>query len=194
MIKEPDIKKAITFFDGQNLYRSAKEAFGVSYPNYCPIRLSKQICKSRGYKLVGIRFYTGVPTKEDSELWNGFWTNKLAHMKRLRVDTIPRPVRNDREKGVDVKIALDMVRFARLGNYDVGIVFSQDQDLIDAVKEVKEQAWIDDKWIKIVSAFPLSDLSTNRRGINHTDWLPIDSKLYNSCVDPNEYRPKKFTE
>jgi hypothetical protein len=41
------------------------------------------------------------------------------------------------EKGVDVRIALDIVRFALDGKYDVALIFSQDQDLSEAVQDVK---------------------------------------------------------
>lgn len=34
LFTEPAIKRAVTFVDGQNLYRSAKEAFGYHFPNY----------------------------------------------------------------------------------------------------------------------------------------------------------------
>jgi len=30
----PDTKRAIVFFDGQNLFHGAKEPFGYTYPNY----------------------------------------------------------------------------------------------------------------------------------------------------------------
>jgi uncharacterized LabA/DUF88 family protein len=38
-------------------------------------------------------------------------------------------IRLPREKGVDVRLALDVVRYARDGSYEVAILFSQDQDL-----------------------------------------------------------------
>ena len=33
MPTEPDIKRAVSFIDGQNLYRHAKDAFGHHHPN-----------------------------------------------------------------------------------------------------------------------------------------------------------------
>jgi hypothetical protein len=47
-----------------------------------------------------------------------------------------------------------------------------------------------DRWIKIVSAFPVSPTATNRRGINKTDWIEIDRAMYDACIDPRDYRPK----
>lgn len=32
--------------------------------------------------------------------------------------------------------------------------------------------------------------SVNRRGINGTEWIPIDRALYDACLDSNDYRLK----
>ena len=41
------------------------------------------------------------------------------------------------EKGIDVRLALDVVPMARENLYDVALIFSQDQDLSEAADEVK---------------------------------------------------------
>ena len=95
------------------------------------------------------------------------------------------------EKGIDVRIALDVVRMAHRQEYDVALVFSQDQDLSEVAEEVRTIAREQDRWLKIASAFPQSPASRNRRGINKTDWIPIDRATYDSCLDPRDYRPPK---
>jgi hypothetical protein len=92
------------------------------------------------------------------------------------------------EKGVDIRIALDMVRMAHQKAYDVALLFSQDQDLTEAVDEVKVIAREQKRWIKVVSSFPVSPTYRNRRGIDKTDWVPIDRSTYDACLDPNDYR------
>lgn len=42
----------------------------------------------------------------------------------------------EREKGIDVSIAIDMVRMALKQEYEVGILFSRDTDLLPAVELV----------------------------------------------------------
>ena len=42
-----------------------------------------------------------------------------------------------REKGVDIWIALDMVRMARLAEYDVALLFSQDNDFGEVAEEIR---------------------------------------------------------
>ena len=57
--------------------------------------------------------------------------------------------------------------------------------------EIRVIAQEQERWIKIASAFPLSPTSRNRRGINRTDWIPIDRATYEACLDPRDYRPKQ---
>jgi hypothetical protein len=68
--------RAVVFIDGQNLFRSAKEAFGHTYPNYDPMSLAQAVCTREGWNLRQVRFYTGYPDSEDNPFWNHFWTAK----------------------------------------------------------------------------------------------------------------------
>jgi hypothetical protein len=52
--------------------------------------------------------------------------------------------------------------------------------------EIREVAREQARWIKVASAFPAG--AYNRRGINKTDWLPIDQQTYDACIDPKDYR------
>lgn len=53
---EPGIKRAIAFVDGQNLYHSAKRAFGYTVPNYDPLALAEAVCTSKGWLLEATYF------------------------------------------------------------------------------------------------------------------------------------------
>jgi uncharacterized LabA/DUF88 family protein len=205
---EPPVKRTFAFFDGQNLFYAAKEAFGYSYPNYDPKSLTDSICATKGWTARGIYFYTGVPTATDKPDWNNFWTAKMAVMGTRGIKTFSRALRYrnqtvvlrdgtrtstlvGQEKGVDVRIALDIVRFALEDKYDVALIFSQDQDLTEAVQDVKKIAVLQNRWINVACAFPVSPTVPKTRGINGTDWTRIDRSCYDSCIDPNDYRPKK---
>jgi hypothetical protein len=95
------------------------------------------------------------------------------------------------EKGIDIRLALDMVRMTHQKAYDVALIFSQDQDLTEAVEEVKTIAKEQNRWIKIASAFPVSPTYRNRRGIDKTDWILIDRTTYEACLDLTDYRLEK---
>lgn len=209
MAEEPKDKYAVAFIDGQNLYRHAKDAFGYHHPNYDPIKLLTAVCGAHGWKPTLVRFYTGTPSVEQSPMWSGYWSNRVLAMKRAGVSVTTRPIRYHRhdvvlddgtirtvtspqEKGIDVRLALDIVNLARTKQYTVGVVFSQDQDLSEVVAEVKQIAKEQGRWIKLVSAFPDGANASASRGINGTDWFRIDKTMYDSCLDPRDYRPKEF--
>jgi hypothetical protein len=139
------------------LFYAVKEAFGYNYPNHEPVSLARQVCALHGGQITQIRFYTGIPDKSDNPFWNYFWTAKLAVMGkkgihvfsrslRYRNQTVRLPDNSDftflvgQENGIDVRLALDAVRLARQKAYDVALIFSQDQDLTEAVEEIKDIA------------------------------------------------------
>ena len=204
---EPSEKRTVAFIDGQNLFHSARETFGYTYPNYNVRALAERVCQNQGWQLDEVRFYTGVPDKSDDPFWNGFWVRKLAVMGRHGVTVYSRPLRyrNKRvrfpdgsehtyltgeEKGIDVRIALDVMCMAHRREYDVALVFSQDQDLSEVAAEIRTIATEQQRWIKMACAFPLGPTTRNRRGIDKTDWIPIDRVMYDACIDRRDYRAK----
>jgi uncharacterized LabA/DUF88 family protein len=208
MPSEPSPRRAVAFFDGQNLFHAVKAAFGYRYPNYEPRKLADAIRRLQGWELVETRFYTGVPDATDGPLWNHFWTAKLAQMGRAGTHTYARSLRYrhqtirlpdgsehvalvGQEKGIDVRIALDIGRLAHRREYDVALVFSQDQDLSEVADEIRVIAREQQRWIKIASAFPWSPTVPQFRGVNKTDWIRIDRPTYDACVDPRDYRPRR---
>ncbi len=187
---EPAGKRVVAFVDGQNLYRCAKNCFGYHYPNYDVVALSRIACRQQyGCDPTEVRFYTGVAPLSESPLWHAFWHAKLRAMGQQGVYTFNRPTRNGKEKGIDVRIALDIIRMAHRNQYDVALVFSQDQDLSEAANEIRTIAVEQRRWIKIACAFPCAD-HANNRGINSTDWIRITRAMYDRCIDPRDYRPK----
>lgn len=206
MIFKPPTKKAIVFIDGQNLYRAAKEAFGYTFPNYDIKKLADWVCRSNGWTLAEVYFYTGVPDPEDNLRWHTFWSKKLSYMGRVGVKNFSRSLRYHNEefrcpscnkeytqlvgheKGVDVRIALDIIHFAHAKTYDIAVIFSQDQDLTEVVDEVARISKEQKRPISVFSAFPVSPTFRNTRGINRTAWIRIDKKTYDTCIDSGDYR------
>jgi len=205
-MKLPNPIRAIAFFDGQNLFHCAKAAFGHRYPNYDPRALAEAICAQKGWECHHVRFYTGVPDPTDSAFWNHFWVAKGAQMGRDGVYVYTRTLRyrnktvrlsdgtsytflDGDEKGIDVRIALDVIRLAHEDEYDVALLFCRDQDLSEVAEELRIIARDRQRWIKIASAYPVSP-AYKVRGINKTDWIPIERATYDACLDRRDYRPK----
>ena len=87
-------------------------------------------------------------------MWAAYWSNRVLALKRagvyvttrklryreeriLQADGSERVVTTPQEKGIDVRLALDIVRLARKRNYSVAVIYSQDQDLAEVVEEVR---------------------------------------------------------
>lgn len=204
---EPEVKRTVAFVDGQNLFHSARESLGHTHPNYDVRALTQRICADQGWHVAGVRFYTGVPDRQDDFFWNCFWGGKLLAMSRQGVHVYSRPLRYrnkvvrlpdgtehtylaGEEKGIDVRIALDVIRMAHRREFDVALAFSQDQDLSEVAREIRTIASEQDRWIKMACAFPFSPTTRNRRGIDRTDWIHITRALYGACLDRRDYRPK----
>lgn len=111
----------------------AREAFGSTNPNYDVLALSKAVCELNGWDLKQVPFYTGIPDQQDDPFWNHFWSGKLGVMGRQGVHVFSRslPYRNQKiklpngqlhtflsggEKGIDVRIALDVIRLRIVEN------------------------------------------------------------------------------
>lgn len=202
--REPTKKRAVAFFDGQNLYHQAKATFGHKIPNYDPKKLFTAVCNEKGWLPQSVRFYTGMPKFKEQPKWHKFWRSKLLRMRREGIDvTDPwlhyhpeKVILRDgtigtrdkaREKGIDVRLALDMVRLAQRDQYDVAILFSQDQDLAEAIKDIKEIAREKRRWIKLVCAFPNGPNASSKRGVDGCDWLRMEEAFYQNCLDLRDH-------
>lgn len=175
------------------------------------VKLARAVCDQAGWHLSQTRFYTGIPKPADNHFWNYFWQNKLRSMSRAGVKTFSRPLKYRtetirlpsganhsflyaQEKGVDVRIGLDLFRLAYLQEYDVAIIFSQDQDLSEAAEDVRTLAQEQGRWIEVASAFPWTSITNarcNQYGIAKTVPVQISKVTYDACIDPYDYRPKR---
>ena len=90
-----------------------------------------------------------------------------------------------------MRIALDMVRLAREGAYDVAVLFSQDQDLSEAVTDIHRIRAETGRWRKVYSAYPVADDGRHTPAIKGAAPLPITRAEYEPCIDPLDYRGQR---
>ena len=206
---EPSTKRTIVFVDGQNLFHSARRAFGYTQANYDVRALATAVVAGHpDWDLSEIRFYTGIHTPAGDAALNAYWSAKLAVMGRQGIKVYSRQLRygnrqvtlpdgsthaylTAREKGIDIRIALDVIRMASQNLYDVALIFSQDQDFSEVARDIRAVASEQSRWIKIASAYPTSPTVSNRKGIEQTDWIPIDRVTYDACLDTRSYPSPK---
>jgi uncharacterized LabA/DUF88 family protein len=115
---------------------------------------SAGLCQASGWTLTHTRFYTGIPAPLDNAFWHHFWAAKLAVMGRQGIHVFSRSLRyrnrtvrlpdgtthaflTGEEKGIDVRLALDVIRMAHRRELDVALILSQDQDLSEVAAEIR---------------------------------------------------------
>ncbi len=191
--------RTLVLIDGQNLYHLAKNAWSsasdplYSWPSYDVEKLALALVAMNPERiLTEIRFYTGVQKRDIGPFWHGFWSNKLRYLKSQGIQVYRGRINNaGKEKGVDVRLALDLIRATYQQQYDVAIVVSQDNDFAPAVELAKDIAKQQRRWITLESAFPVGSGSSSRAGIPGTTAIHIDKLTYDACHDPLDYRPRQ---
>jgi uncharacterized LabA/DUF88 family protein len=141
--------EAIVFIDAQNVYLTAREAFGWEDEssrrgNFNPLALGQLLTKGPGVELKQVRVYTGAPSQQRDD--QGYraarkrfdtWKYEGGGKVIVRERNLQyRPGEKPREKGVDVLLAIELVRFAGAGVFDLGIVLSADNDIVPALELV----------------------------------------------------------
>lgn len=138
--------KCLVFIDGNNFYNGAKKlinnnAVSLLYFDYK--KFGEFLCKHDD--CVGIRYYIGAITRGGDQKSEEMYANQqrlIALLARYSVPVIlgtiiKHPDKTFHEKGVDVRIAVEMIRLARTGQYDKAVLISSDTDLVPAVEEVQ---------------------------------------------------------
>lgn len=131
-------ERVVVFIDGSNLYHCAKTEFGradIDFP-----KLSQLLCGHR--TLVRTYYYNAMVRREDGEERYQAQQRFFENLRRLpyldlRLGRLERRGNAVVEKGIDVKIATDMLLQAHGSVYDTAILVSGDADYVPAVEAVK---------------------------------------------------------
>jgi len=126
------------FIDGSNFYHGLKALFGSAKIDF--VKLAEKLCAGR--KLIRTYYYNVPVNRADGEeryrRQQGFFA-KLHGTPYMEVK-LGRLVRRGStmiEKGVDVKLAVDMLNMAFTNIYDTAIVVSGDGDFDSAIYGAK---------------------------------------------------------
>lgn len=141
--------RVAVFIDYQNIHLTAHglfTAYGTPVHEALvhPVKVAERIIAKRrdGGVLEQVNVYRGRPNPAHQPTPTAANDAQTAEWERdPRVQVVRRdlnyrgwPGQPPREKGVDVALAIGLVETAILNEYDVGIVFSGDTDLIPAVE------------------------------------------------------------
>ncbi len=194
LLESSPSNRAVVLIDGQNLFHSARRVFGYATPNFDPAKLAQAICHQNGSQLVQARFYTGVPSQGKEPDLFSFWEAKAKAMRADGVYVYTRTIRysgaRPQEKGIDIRIALDAVLLALDNVCDLIIIVSTDQDFTELKPAILRISEEQHRGIEMKCAFPYGT-QNNRRGIDGMDWIRVDKKTYDACIDYRDYRPRR---
>jgi uncharacterized LabA/DUF88 family protein len=215
------MSKTIVFIDSQNAYLTAREAFGWESEssrrgNFRPLALGELLAAGDDRELVEVRVYTGVPSQERDDqgyraarkrfdTWKHEGNGKVTVCER---NLQYRRGEKAREKGVDVLLAIHLVRLAAgkkdgLPLFDLAVVLSADNDLVPALELVCDMRGSEAVESVSMRAEPgcqsgpplgvsvtANRAQISRRTINRTDYEKIeDTRSYNPN-SPDTARPR----
>ena len=145
------------FIDYQNVHMSGHRRYCGAHDDVwkCllhPARLADRILSKRapGGTIVDIRVYRGKPDpRKEPTLTSANDQHFSEWIKDPRVTVKRRPlsypegwqqgdVERPREKGIDVSLAVDMVRLAYEKKFDVAILVSRDTDLLPPIEMLRD--------------------------------------------------------
>ena len=133
-------QKVCVFIDGSNFYHGVKSQLGNTHVDF--YKLSQALTGTQRM-LVRTYYYNAPVNKDDNEemyksqqrFFAGldstpYLTKKLGRLEHRDGSVI--------EKGVDIFLAVDMLKYAYNNSYDVAILISSDGDFAEAVNAVKD--------------------------------------------------------
>jgi uncharacterized LabA/DUF88 family protein len=146
--------RVAVFIDYQNVHLSARSTFLPSgtpgrHGHVDPVRVARRIVGGRRLAgdLAAVRIYRGRPSPDHqpaaaraSDRQADRWARDPGVVVVRRQLRYPKawPAEPAQEKGIDVALAVDLVRLACEGAYDVGVLFSRDTDLVPALETVRD--------------------------------------------------------
>lgn len=197
MYEEPDVKRAVAFIDANNTRVAARKAFGESHQNYNPLALAQAVCSAQGWRLAGVYYYLGVPDVKVTEDGHYAWIKRCARWRKQGIHVFTRTMLHDeqgvpREKGIDMRLALDAVDLHRRHGFDVALIFSQDQDFSELAAEIKAIARQQKRWVQVASVYPASDKLAEAHGVSGTRAIVLDEEAFTRVLDTAENRKLSF--
>ena len=181
------MERVVIYIDGSNLYHSLKFIYGRIDVDF--EKLATKLIGNR--QLIRIYYYNApVNADEEPEKYRNqqkfFERLQTIDYLRLVLGRIEKQGNHCVEKGVDVQLAVDMIRLANKNTYDTAILVSGDGDFAPAIEIVQD-------WGKHVEvAFP----SRSSHLLNICDrYSRLDEEFMNGCwlmndiqIDEYDYR------
>ena len=139
--------RGFVFIDGSNFYFKLRQLSAcldkAALLDFDYQRMSRWLVAPG--ELAGGRYYIGAVKQDGSDKAKRLYADQQRLFRKLQgqgIEVVPghfirHPDRTFHEKGVDVRLAVEMIRLAREDRYDQAYLLSSDTDLVPAVEEVR---------------------------------------------------------
>jgi len=196
-------KRLVVFVDYQNIYRRARSVFhdhstsphweGQVQPDALG-NLIVRMSHDQHRVLHQVRMYRGMPDSTRDPKGYGAASRQIEAWRKLPlVDVTTRPFRyppdypqsKAQEKGIDVQLALDFVMMAVRGEYDVGVLMSNDTDLRPALEQAN---LLGTRTVEVAAWKPILERPSWLRLPSVRIWCHlIDKVAYDTILDGTDY-------
>lgn len=198
--------KVAVFIDWQNVYKTAREAFGMEempseFGNFSPFRLGRILAAANGRKetgeLVAVEVFRGLPSQKHQP--TGYAANRRQaaawraesplvepKMRPLRYP-FDYPAEPPVEKGVDVELAVSAIEATLRKRCHVAVIFSHDTDILPVPETIARLAGAHRvETASWVSEWFSGRLRTKVPIMHHS----ISAKVFELVEDPTNYAHK----
>ncbi len=139
-----NMNKAVVFIDGNNFYFKLKELESQIDGKHSLLEFNFRKFAEwlvDDNELIQVRYYIGALKRQrNNEKSEKMYADQQKLVAKLQQQNIPitfgqliqHPDKTFHEKGVDVRLAVEMIRLARENVYDVAYLVSSDTDLVAA--------------------------------------------------------------
>lgn len=136
------MKRVMIFIDGSNMYHNMMQIFGKASLDYrkFSIKLTgdRELIRTYYYNCPLDQNENPTSYKSQQKFFDNLYKTPDLEVRLGRLQ--PKPDGRKIEKGVDVKLAVDMLSKAWKNQYDIAILISGDADFVEVVQEIKDQA------------------------------------------------------
>lgn len=200
--------KVAVFIDWQNVYKTAREAFGMEdmpseHGNFSPFKLARLLALGNGRaktgELVCVEIHRGLPSQKHDPTGYAANRRQAAAWRKESSLVVPKmrslrypfnfPAEQPVEKGVDVALAVGAIEATLRKRCDVAIIFSHDTDLLPVPETIARLAGAS----HVETASWASDWFRGRLRPKSTSPIvhhPITEKVFEVVEDPTNYAHK----
>ncbi len=190
------------FVDWQNCYRTARDAFAFRGSgidgNVKPLLLARALASKRPdgseADLDRVRIYTGRASQVKDPVTYaanrrqfGAWASSDPDCVEVVARTLDYKLGKPREKGIDVQLAIDLVRTTLFRHeHDVAVLVSADTDLLPALELIVSERGTDAIEVATWQGPNWSPQALRVSGATIRQ-VPMDRAFYEKIKDPTDY-------